>query len=332
MPTSRSPSPLSSSPVPPGPCHHPHPNRPKEPMTATTSYSVDESALTLALDEAHERIQRAEHRLARITCAHIAAAIREDLTDGAPDTPFDAAHVRLIQQQGRTSLSTDGTYWTASGEERRIEPSDLMDILLGLTDQLHGGNAHVWEPLCHQDPTGYRLDLKQAAQLPEEVSQSARVAEIRERLAAASRAPWSAEEIAYNRAGGIISSGDPEAVHTDFAVTDADGIRVVEDAIDHNGCGETETPAEYLAASRANTALISRAPEDIRFLLAYLDHLCGGEDAEALDLRGYCGHCATALYTSATSPDPAPLDGLAACQRRRLPGGRTLQLQHVLRT
>ncbi|MEU5900371.1 hypothetical protein [Streptomyces venezuelae] len=263
------------------------------------SYSVDDSTLALALDDAHERIQRAEDRLARVACAYIAEAVRDVLTDGDPDAPFDAARLRLVRQQGRTSLCTDGTYWTTSGEERRFDSTELMDSLAGLTDQLHDGNAPVWTPLCQQDATGYRLDLTQAAQLPDEVSQSPRVAEIRERLAAATRAPWSAEEIVYNRAGGIVSPGDPQAVHTDFVVTDAYDSRVAEIAVNHDGPDDTETPAQDLADSRANATLIAHAPEDLRFLLAYLDHCAEARTPSPLS-------CAATAVTAAPPCTPRP--------------------------
>ncbi|GHH54954.1 hypothetical protein [Streptomyces candidus] len=305
-------------------------------MTATP-YTVDDSTLTLALDDAHERLQRAEDRLARIACAHIAAAVRDILTDHDPDAPFDAAHLRLIRQRGTAHvLSTDGTYWTTSGEQRRIEPSDLTDDgLLGWTNQLHEGNRPVWLPLCkHEGPigeaVGYRLDLTQAAHLPEEANQTARFAEIRARLAAATRAPWSAEEFVYTRDGGLVDADHPEAVHTDFVVTDADDMRVAEIAVNHDGPEDTETPAEDIADSRANAELIAYAPEDLRFLVAHLDHLCGGEDAEALHQRGHCGHCGTTLYTSALSEAPASRDGDTQCEGRRTWLG--FPLQHVLRT
>ncbi|MFD8387394.1 hypothetical protein ACFV2X_54510 [Streptomyces sp. NPDC059679] len=300
----------------------------------TTPYTVNDAKLNDALDDAHERIQRADDRLTRVACAHIAAAVRDVLTVHEPAAPFDAMHLRLTGHLGSDVLSTDGTYWTASGEERRIKVFDLMGGLLGWVNQLNYGNSHVWRPMCEQEGmvregVGYRLDLAQAAQLPDEVHTSPRVAEIRDRLAA-TRRPWSAEEIVTDRQGGIVISGDLEAVHTDFVVSDADDLKVAEIAINHDGPEDTETPAEDLAAARANTALITHAPQDLVFLLAYLDHLAGGEDAEAAHLRGYCADCGTALYTSTASETPAALDGTTECTGSRL-SFLNLGLQHVLK-
>jgi hypothetical protein len=307
-------------------------------MTRPAPYTFDPRNLTLAVDEARDRVHRAEERMARVACALIAASVRDILTDYDPDpaAPFDAQTFRLTVNPHQRVV-TDGTYWTASGEERRI--TDTFDLfgLAEWTTELDYYNRAVWEPLCRVEEkegesTHYRLNLAQAAVLPAEIQNSARAAEIRDRLAASTRRPWSSEEFAYNRGGGLVSAGDPEAVHTDFVVSDADGIRVAEIAVNHDGPEDTETPEEDIAATRANADLIARAPEDLAFLVAYLAHVCGGEDAEALHLRGYCGHCGTALYTSALEQTPAPLDSVTECQRRRLPGGRTLQLQHVLRT
>ncbi|MEV4042848.1 hypothetical protein [Streptomyces sp. NPDC049744] len=306
-------------------------------MTRPAPYTFDPSNLTQAVDEARDRVHRAEARMARVACALIAASVRDILTDYDPDptAPFDAVTFRLTVNQHQRVI-TDGTYWTASGEERRI--TDHLDLfgLAEWTTELDYYNRAVWEPLCQyegKEPGArhYRLDLAQAAVLPAEIQNSARVAEIRDRLAASTRGPWSSEEFVYNRNGGLVSAGDPDAVHTDFVVTDADDIRVAEIAVNHDGPGDTETPEEDIAATRANADLIARAPEDLAFLVAYLAHVCGGEDAEATHLRGYCGHCGTALYTSALEQTPAPLDS-TECLSRRLPSGRTLQLQHVLRT
>jgi hypothetical protein len=307
-------------------------------QTHPAPYTFDLSHLTQAVDEARDRVHRAEARMARVACALIAASVRDILTGYDPDpaAPFDAQTLRLTVNQNQRVI-TDGTYWTATGEERRI--TDHLDLfgLAEWTTELDYYNRAVWEPLCRYEgkeggARHYRLDLTQAAVLFAEVQNSAWTADIRDRLAASTRRPWSSEEFVYNRGGGLVSAGDPEAVHTDFVVSDADSIRVAELAVNHDGPDDTETPEEDIAATRANADLIARAPEDLAFLVAYLTHVCGGEDAEALHLRGYCGHCGTALYTSALKQTPAPLDSATECQHRRLPGGRTLQLQHVLRT
>ncbi|MFE5866909.1 hypothetical protein ACFQ77_41085 [Streptomyces virginiae] len=304
-------------------------------MTPSAPYAFDSVALTAALEEARIRVHRAEERRVRVACAIIAAAVGDILTEHHHDAAFDAHALRLtVNEYDR--VTTDGTYWTASGQERRI--TDVLD-LYGLDEWVHHldrDNRSVWEPLCRYERTEgrteyYRLDLAQAAALPAEIQSSARVTEIRDRLAASTRRPWSSEEYVYNGNGGLVSAGDPDAVHTDFVVSDADNIRVAEVAVNY-GPEDTETPEEDTALSRANADLIARAPDDLAFLVAHLTHLCGGEDAEALNLRGSCGHCGTALYTSALEPTPAPLDSATACESRRLPGGRTLQLQHVLRT
>ncbi|MDW8804340.1 hypothetical protein P1P68_05925 [Streptomyces scabiei] len=299
----------------------------------TTPYTIDHSDLTVAIDEAHGRIQRGQERLARVACALIAAAVRDSLTGHDPDpaAPFDATHLRLTLNQHQRVV-TDGTYWTADGEKRRI--TDSFD-LAEWPHELDHYNRAAWEPLCEHEATAkgethYRLNLAKAAALPAEIQNTARVAEIRDRLAAASRRPWNVEEYVTNRNGGIVASDDPEAVHTDFIVEDADRIRVAEIAINHDGPGDTETPAEDIAESRANAQLIAHAPEDLQFLVAYLDHLGGGEDAEAAHLRGYCGDCGTALYTSTPSETPTELGGGTLCKGSRL-AFLPFELHHVLR-
>ena len=304
----------------------------------TTPYTVNDAKLNDALDDAHERIQRAEDRLARVACAHVAAAVRDVLTDHEPAAPFDATHLRLTGRLGTDVLSTDGTYWTATGEERRIPVGELFDGLLGWVNQLNYGNRHIWRPLCETQAVAgdngvdYRLDLAQAAQLPDEVHTSARVREIRDRLAAATYRPWSVEEFTWNRNGATVDKDDPDAVHTDFVVSDSSGAKVAEVSVSYDGPEDTDTPAEDVAETRANAELITRAPEDLLYLLAYLDHLAGAADAEELHLRGYCGHCGTALYTSTASETPTALDGSNQCKSGRLPTGRTLSIPHVLRT
>ncbi|MFC8220445.1 hypothetical protein ACFUTY_19995 [Streptomyces sp. NPDC057362] len=307
----------------------------------TTPYTVNDAKLNDALDDAHERIQRAEDRLARVACAHVAAAVRDVLTDHEPTAPFDATHLRLTGRLGTDVLSTDGTYWTATGEERRIPAGELFDGLLGWVNQLNYGNRHIWRPLCETEgtvvgaigaPVGYRLDLAQAAQLPDEVHTSARVREIRDRLAAATYRPWSVEEFTFNRNGATVGKDDPDAVHTDFVVSDSSGAKVAEVSVSYDGPEDTDTPAEDIAETRANAELITWAPEDLLYLLAYLDHLAGAADAEELHLRGYCGHCGTALYTSTAVETPTALDGSTQCKSGRLPTGRTLAIPHVLRT
>ncbi|MFI8944166.1 hypothetical protein [Streptomyces syringium] len=305
-------------------------------MTHPAPYTFDPSNLTQAVDEARDRVHRAEARMARVACTLIAVSVRDILTDYDPDpaAPFDAQTFRLTVNQHQR-VSTDGTYWTASGEERRI--TDHLDLcgVAEWTTELDHSNRAVWEPLCQYegkegDSTHYRLDLAQAARLPAEVNQSARLVEIRDRLAAATRAPWYAEEIVYTRGGGIVSSGDPDAVHTDFLVTDADDCRVAEIALSLDGLDDTATTAEAIAASRANAELIAWAPQDLRFLMAYLDHACGGEDAEAMHLRGYCARCGTALYTSAMSETPAAWDGNTRCKGSPITSN-VFPLHHYLR-
>ncbi|MEU9481938.1 hypothetical protein [Streptomyces sp. NPDC048191] len=304
----------------------------------TTPYTVNDAKLNDALDDVHERIARAEDRLAHIACAHIAAAVRDILTEDEPSAPFDATHLRLLWHGRRSELSTDGTYWTSRGEQRRIDVAE-MDVLAGWVDQLNDRTRHIWRPLCERDeprtlgePFGYRLDLAQAAQLPDEVHTSARVREIRNRLAAATHRPWSVEEFTWNRNGATVSKDDLDAVHTDFVVSDSSGAKVAEVSVSYDGPEDTDTPAEDVAETRANAELITRAPEDLLYLLAYLDHLAGAEDAEELHLRGYCGHCGTALYTSTASETPTALDGSNECKSRRLPSGSTFSIPHVLST
>ncbi|GHH25643.1 hypothetical protein [Streptomyces rubradiris] len=303
----------------------------------TTPYTVNDAKLKDALIDAQERIKRAEDRLARVACADIAAGVRDILTGGEPTAPFDATHLRLTAQRDSHVLSTDGTYWTASGEERRIEIVDLMGGLLGRVNLLNLDNLRIWRPMCEPEATSgdtasFRLDLVRAAQLPDEVHTSARVAEIRARLAAATRRPWTVEEIVTNRNGGIVTAGAPDAVHTDFVIEDGDGMKVAELSVNYDGPEDTETPAEDIAATRANAMLITHAPVDLVFLLAYLDHLAGGEDAEVPALRGYCGHCGTALYVSNACETPTALDGSTQCKGTPAPHSIHFPRRHVLRS
>ncbi|MFJ5645881.1 hypothetical protein [Streptomyces sp. NPDC093223] len=120
-------------------------------------------------------------------------------------------------------------------------------------------------------------------------------------------------------------------MHTDFIVTDAHRCTVAEITLNYDGPEDTDTPAEDIAESRANALLIAHAPQDLVYLLAYLDHLAGGEDAEAAHLRGYCADCGTTLYTSAPSETPAARDGTTECTGSRL-SFLNLGLKHVLRT
>ncbi|MFD4320571.1 hypothetical protein [Streptomyces sp. NPDC058548] len=300
----------------------------------TTPYTVKDAKLNDALNDAHERIQRAEDRLARVICAHVAAAVRDALTDPAPAAPVDATHFRLIERPGDYMLSSDGTYWTASGDERRIEIFDLMGGMLGAVNQLNDSNRHIWQPLCETEGSigegvGYRLDLAQAARLPDEVHTSTRVREIRDRLAVATYRPWSVEELTWTRNGATVGKDDPDAVHTDFVVSDSSGAKVAEVSVSYDGPEDTDTPAEDVAATRANAELITRAPEDLLYLLAHLDHLAGASDAEELHLRGYCGHCGTSLYTSTASETPTALDGSTQCKG---PGPYNIPRRHVVRT
>ncbi|MYS32938.1 hypothetical protein K388_06947 [Streptomyces sp. KhCrAH-43] len=303
-----------------------------------TPYTVNHARMNDALDDAHTRIQRAEDRLARVACTHIAATVRDILTDHEPSAPFDATHLRLTGRLGREPLTTDGTYWTAAGEQRGIPAGEPFDVLSGWVSQLNWGSRHIWRPLCETpDAPGangvsYRLDLAQAAQIPDEVHTSARVREIRDRLAAATYRPWSAEEFTWNRNGATVDKGDPDAVRTDFVVSDSTEAKVAEVSVSYDGPEDTDTPAEDVAETRANAELITRAPEDLLYLLAYLDHLAGATDAEELHPHGYCGRCGTALYISTASETPTTVDGSDQCRSDRLPTGSTFSIPHVLRT
>ncbi|KUF20150.1 hypothetical protein [Streptomyces silvensis] len=301
-------------------------------MPTTTPYSVNDAELADALDEARERAGRAEDRLARIVCAHIAAAVRDALT--TESAAFDATHLRLLRHPGEP-LGADGTYWTAAGEQRRLEMLDLGP-LVGWVQQLTDSTLNVWGPLCEEEDglvgqaIGYRLDLAQAAHLPADVHTSTRVREIRARLAAGSHRPWSWDEFTWSHRGASLPAGDPDAVHTDFVVYDAGGPQVAEVSVSY-GPGDTDTPAEDVAETRANVELITRAPEDLLYLLAYLDHLAGGADAEELHLRGYCAHCRRSLYSSTPTDELNAADGSTQCERR-LPTGRTIPVLHALST
>ncbi|MGD9486056.1 hypothetical protein WDH52_22890 [Streptomyces sp. TRM70308] len=301
---------------------------------STTPYTVNDAELFDALDEAHERIGRAEDRLARIVCTGIAAAVRDALASTGPDaSAFDATHLRLLRHPGEP-LGTNGTYWTAAGEERRLKMPDLGP-LVGWVQQLTDRTRHVWGPLCEEDglvgqASGYRLDLAQAAHLPDEVHTSPRVCEIRSRLAAGGHRPWSWGEFTWSHRGASLPAGAPDAVHTDFVIYDAAGPQVAE-VSDSYGPQDTDTPAEDVAETRANVELITRAPEDLLYLLAHLDHLAGGTDAEELHLRGYCAHCRTSLYSSTPTEDLTAADGTTQCERR-LPTGRTIPARHTLST
>ncbi|GGU49500.1 hypothetical protein [Streptomyces violascens] len=290
----------------------------------TTPYTVDDSSLTVALNEAHERIKRAEERLTRIACAHIAAAVRDILTDHHPDpdAPFDAAHLRLILLPLGT-VEADGTYWTTTGEARRLSiPAAGYGAgdVNGWAHQLNDYNRDIWMPLCQSDtaPDGtiaYRLDLAQAVALPPEIQNMPRMAEIRDRLTAAARNPWYIDPYAWDRHGALVADDDPAATHTDFHIMDAEGLRVAEVSVNHEP-GDSDDPTADLAVSRASAEFIAQAPQDLAYVMAYLEHLGGGEDAALPHLHSACGHCGTQLYTSAVSETPTALDGSTRCGNR----------------
>ncbi|MEU5698655.1 hypothetical protein [Streptomyces aurantiacus] len=230
----------------------------------------------------------------------------------------------------------DGTYWAADTTERYLPNTIALDAVDEALAVLNQFNRAAWMPLCqyegeHDGKSHYRLDLIKAAALPAEYARSDRLTASRDRVDAATQSPWVVEEFVFDRHGGLVASDDSDAVHTDFVVTDVDDIRVAESAVNHDGPSDTETPAEDIAAARANAQLIVSAPQDLRYLAALLDHVCGGKDAEEIHLRGFCAHCGTALCTSAVSETLTALDGTTHCTGSPRTRGRgTTPFPHVL--
>lgn len=233
----------------------------------------DEPAIQQALARADDAERASRNRTARAACMAAAVAVRDILTgyDDCDDARFEAVGLELrLNTHGR--VVTDGTYWTASGRGQITDHLELHG-LREWTGELDVDNRDGWAPLCKvaEAPDLFVLDLARAATIPADPYDPAHTANVRARLGAVVGAPWSVEEIVFARQGGRVHPGDPDAVHTDFLITDRAGIQVAEISVQHDGPEDTETPAEDLATSRAHAELIRRAPQDMALLLHLLD-------------------------------------------------------------
>lgn len=233
-----------------------------------------DAAIARMLKDAEAGEKAARNRTARAACMAAAVAVRDILSgyDGTDGVPFDAIGLLLrLNSHGR--VVTDGKYWIAGGEGQITDKHLELYGLLEWTGALDIENQGGWAPLCEPGgaPDQFVLDLARAATIPIGPYDPARTADVRARLDAAEGTPWSVEEIVHDRQGGRVEPGDPAGVHTDFLVTDRAGIRVAEISVNHDGPGDTETPAEDIAISRGHAKLISHAPDDIALLLRLLD-------------------------------------------------------------
>ncbi|MFI8944164.1 hypothetical protein [Streptomyces syringium] len=137
--------------------------------------AIEQARCEARAAEAHpdsETRAAARRHLAHVMCTVTAAAVRDILTDyhADADAPFDAVALDLtLNRYG--FVEAPGSYWTASGDRRRItDPMQLFN-LTEWTDELDKDNRGGWEPLCEvtgrtSEGTHYRLDLIRAAQLP----------------------------------------------------------------------------------------------------------------------------------------------------------------------
>jgi hypothetical protein len=121
------------------------------------------------MESALGRAAQADADLARAACLIIAAAVRDLLTDHDHEAPFDAVELELTLHPG--CVTTDGTYWTAAGEQRQIDDQHGLYETGEWTSYLTENNRVGWEPLCRRtgsdgQATVYRLDLIRAAELP----------------------------------------------------------------------------------------------------------------------------------------------------------------------
>ncbi|MGR3938438.1 hypothetical protein [Streptomyces sp. BRA346] len=148
----------------------------------TSSALPEASALYHARLAAYRTRTAAPNRLARVMCTHLAAAVCDILTGSTFQGPFDARWLELAFFPSG-SVAVSGRYWTHAGECR-----DLNDVgdTYGMgewADELGAWNFGGWRPLCtiravQEDGVFiYGLDLVRAAELPQDPSESAEVAE-----------------------------------------------------------------------------------------------------------------------------------------------------------
>ncbi|MEW1700378.1 hypothetical protein [Streptomyces sp. NPDC091278] len=121
---------------------------------------------------------KADTRLARLLLVYIAAGVRDILTGGDPEAPFDASYVEL-RPASDGSLILTGRYWTAAGDTRTFDSTEGVEKspwgaayeMNEWVPYLDNGNDRVWRPLVITQElfgtvVGYRLDLVRAAAHP----------------------------------------------------------------------------------------------------------------------------------------------------------------------
>ncbi|MER7688742.1 hypothetical protein [Streptomyces sp. NPDC097610] len=211
-------------------------------------------------------------------CHIIAAGVRDILTDSdpAPEAPFDAVLVELVQYPSGTVQLT-GTYWTADLTPRQLDMHAVHD-LNEWAAHLNDDNGHVWKPLCElisdeNDTAVYRFDLVRAAHGPLDVvelpAEPARIQAERDRLHTALPRPWHARETLHTPDGGIYAD-EAEADHISVEIVAANGLRVAELGASLEDVEDQHERRSVLVGARADAELIARGPQDIASLLALL--------------------------------------------------------------
>lgn len=133
----------------------------------------DSKVLAQALDSALDAASGPDpcgHRIARVVCTVLAAAVRDALTDFDPDGAFDAVALELMLNR-YGDATTSGRFWRADGTESAItDPVWLFDVG-EWTPYLTGASSSTWRELCsplaspEASVSRCRLDLLRAARL-----------------------------------------------------------------------------------------------------------------------------------------------------------------------
>ncbi|MEU5930024.1 hypothetical protein ABZ817_42085 [Streptomyces antimycoticus] len=135
-----------------------------------TSYDLpDARTLYRARVAAYRTRAEAPDRLARVMCAHLAAAVCDILTGSTFRGPFDARWLEMtLHPSGGVVVS--GRYWTHAGECRDLADAGDTFGMGEWADELGAWNRDGWSPLCtatdvgHDGTITYRLDLARAAE------------------------------------------------------------------------------------------------------------------------------------------------------------------------
>lgn len=128
---------------------------------------------------AHEALQNhfnAVERLGRVMAVVTAAAVRDILTDGDPDAPFDATHAELAEGEDGCLYAT-GRYWKADGTQTSFTATLGASAADGVFEMnewvpyLMDENRKVWCALVEEMPDqdgnpAFRIDLAKAGSLP----------------------------------------------------------------------------------------------------------------------------------------------------------------------